>query len=573
MPLTVADVLALPVVAAGDPRVVVGGPGLGAAVRWVHVTEQTDLTGLLGGGELLLSTGIGLGEPGFDAAGYVASLREAGAVGLVVELGRHLARLPAPLVGAAREARFPLVELTRAVRFVAVTEQVHATVLHQQYERLRFSERVHEAFASLATGGGTVAEVLDRAAALTGRVVVLEDPGHHAVAHAGASAADALRDWPARSRRADAAEGWPTAPVGPVGARWGRLVVPERVAEPVAAPAPSPSPGASAPAGPGQVRLVLTRAAEALTVARLLDPGAGDPAQHAAARLLRDLLRGRASEEEDLRARARALGLPARARHVPLAVHAPPPAEPGAVADAVAAVLARGRTGGLSGVVGPRLVGVLLAVPAEAPGGGGGAADPARAAADRFAAQLLREVRGRAAAGPPGAAPPVDPPAPVVAAAGTGAAGTLAAAGEGLAEAVHVARAAAGLPHRAPGTVHRAADLGARGLLWWLRGDPRLAAYVEEQLSPLLTGSTGAPDGPDGPGAGEQLELLRAWLEEGGSATRLARRLHLSRPAVYARVERLRARLGRPLDDPETRLSLHLALLARDAAGGDPGGG
>ncbi|WP_432546016.1 PucR family transcriptional regulator [Kineococcus sp. SYSU DK004] len=559
MPLTVADVLALPVVAAGDPRLLVGGPGLGAAVRWVHVTEQTDLTGLLGGGELLLSTGIGLGGPGFDAAGYVASLREAGAVALVVELGRHLARLPAPLVGAAREARFPLVELTRAVRFVAVTEQVHATVLHEQYERLRFSERVHEAFASLATGGGTVEEVLDRAAALTGRVVVLEDPGHHAVAHAGAPAADALRDWPARSRRADALEGWPTAPVGPVGARWGRLVVPERVAEPVAAPVVPPAPGVLAPAGPGQVRLVLARAAEALTVTRLLDPGAGDPAQHAAARLLRDLLRGRASEEEDLRARARALGLPARARHVPLAVHAPPPAEPGAVADAVAAVLARGRTGGLSGVVGPRLVGVLLAVPAEAPGDGGGAGDdPARAAADRFAAQLLREVRRRAPAAPPGGAP-------VVAAAGTGAAGALAAAGEGLAEAVHVARAAAGLPHRVPGTVHRAADLGARGLLWWLRGDPRLAAYVEEQLSPLLTGGPGAPDGHD---AGEQLELLRAWLEEGGSATRLARRLHLSRPAVYARVERLRARLGRPLDDPETRLSLHLALLARDAAGG-----
>jgi purine catabolism regulator len=44
--------------------------------------------------------------------------------------------------------------------------------------------------------------------------------------------------------------------------------------------------------------------------------------------------------------------------------------------------------------------------------------------------------------------------------------------------------------------------------------------------------------------------------------TQLAEQLHLSRPATYARVNRLEQRLGRQLSDPETRLSLHLALLA-----------
>ncbi|NAZ87944.1 helix-turn-helix domain-containing protein, partial [Kineococcus indalonis] len=133
----------------------------------------------------------------------------------------------------------------------------------------------------------------------------------------------------------------------------------------------------------------------------------------------------------------------------------------------------------------------------------------------------------------------------------------------GLVEAAHVAEVAARLPHRRAGAVHRTADLGARGLLWWLREDPRLHSWVEAQLAPLL----GGPDGE------RQLELLRGHLESGGSMTRLASRLRLSRPAAYGRVERLRERLGRDLEDPEERLALHLALLAHELGGaeGAPG--
>ncbi|MEV0476371.1 PucR family transcriptional regulator ligand-binding domain-containing protein, partial [Streptomyces prunicolor] len=40
--LTVADVLRLPVIAAGLPRVVAGEEQLGRTVRWVHVTELLD---------------------------------------------------------------------------------------------------------------------------------------------------------------------------------------------------------------------------------------------------------------------------------------------------------------------------------------------------------------------------------------------------------------------------------------------------------------------------------------------------------------------------------------------------
>ncbi|WP_432523665.1 PucR family transcriptional regulator [Kineococcus sp. SYSU DK006] len=514
MPLTVEDVLALPVLAAGAPRLRAGEEGLAAPVRWVHVSEQTQLAGTLGGGELVLSTGMGLLDPRVDTTGYVAALAEAGAVGLVVELGQHVAALPEELVRAARAARFPLVELSRTVRFVDVTEQVHARILHEQYARLRFAERVHATFAALGTTGVPADEVLARAARLLARPVVLEDLAHRALAHAaaGAAAADVLRDWSARSRRVPPAtataaggpEGWVVTPVGAVGDRWGRLVLPER-------------------AEVADVALVLERAAETLTVARLLAADGADPAerlvQQAHDDLLRDLLRARGVDEAELRSRARALGLPLRGSLVAVVVHVAADAD----RTLVASVLAGAQEVGISAPLGGRLVGALLSAPA-----------------DRLAGQVLPRL---ARALPPGATLAAGP---VVS--------RLAEAAEGFAEARHVAQVAAALPGRVPGAVHRTGDLGVRGLLWHLRDDARLAEFAEAQLLPLLQ----APDG-----GRADLELLAHHLAAGGSMTRLAARLHLSRPAAYGRVERLARRLGRDLDDPETRLALHLALLAR----------
>ena len=87
MPTTLADVLRLEVVRAGEPEVLCGTGSLEVPVRWVHVGEVADLTGLLQGGELILSTGMALAPGGAAAAdpeGYVRRLHAAGACGLAV---------------------------------------------------------------------------------------------------------------------------------------------------------------------------------------------------------------------------------------------------------------------------------------------------------------------------------------------------------------------------------------------------------------------------------------------------------------------------------------------------------
>ncbi len=78
--------------------------------------EVPDIATLLRGGELVLTTGIGL--PGDDDGlrAFIAELADVGAPGLVVELGRALRRdaCPQVMVAAAERLGLPLIELRQA---------------------------------------------------------------------------------------------------------------------------------------------------------------------------------------------------------------------------------------------------------------------------------------------------------------------------------------------------------------------------------------------------------------------------------------------------------------------------
>ena len=77
---TIAELLELPVLARGLPRVLTGQEQLDRPVRWVHVSEWHNPSGALRDGELVLTTGVGF--PGrLDE--YPAELADAGASGLV----------------------------------------------------------------------------------------------------------------------------------------------------------------------------------------------------------------------------------------------------------------------------------------------------------------------------------------------------------------------------------------------------------------------------------------------------------------------------------------------------------
>ncbi|MCF3965496.1 PucR family transcriptional regulator ligand-binding domain-containing protein, partial [Streptomyces fuscigenes] len=201
--ITVRQALELPALRGGLPEVVAGAEHLDRTVRWVHAGEVPNIASLLKGGELLLTTGLGLGARAADQRGFVRRLAERGIAALVVELGPRFDRLPQPLVETARTAGLPLVQLHREVAFVSVTEEVHTGIVNGHYALLRRAEEVHRRCTEALLDGGGVPRVLGILADFSAGPVFLETaegsllyaaaPGP--AGSAGPAPADPLQVW------------------------------------------------------------------------------------------------------------------------------------------------------------------------------------------------------------------------------------------------------------------------------------------------------------------------------------------------------------------------------------------
>jgi PucR family transcriptional regulator, purine catabolism regulatory protein len=529
MQLTVQDVLDLGVVHAGGPEVLAGADSLDAAIRWVHVAELKSLAGLLEGGELVLTTGLAFEDSPAEAARYLAELTAEGAAGVVVEITSQRPKAAAALRRAAEATSLPVILLTRRIRFVEVTEVVHRMLVAGQLAQLERSRQVHEVFTMLSLENAAPEEIVARAAELIGAPVVLEDVAHLvlAFAPAGVPAPELLMGWAERSRlvhyREQTAragrEDWLQTPVGLRGQRWGRLVV--------------PAGGGTTAEDDADASMVLERAGQALTINRMAERDQRELGYQARAGLLHELRRPGALEEAEALARAAALGLEPAPDYLPVVFQLArqPGEEPielqrreRALLDALQDVLPQARVPALAASLQAGSIGLLVAVPARQ------LEDPVL---ERLCGQLAEQT------GPGRSSPDW------TVGVGRGRPELLAAAA-GLDEAAHVAESAAGLG--AGKRFYRSADVRLRGLLSMLREDPRAVAFAEAELAAIV-------HDPDA------LDLLQRYLASGGNKAQMARSGYLSRPTLYARLARLQERLGIPLDDAESRTSLHVALL------------
>ncbi len=527
---TVAEVLALPVLRQGRPHVVAGAAGLDAPVRWAHVAEVADIAHLLRGGELVLTTGVALPDDGPALARYVADLAGVGAAGVVVELVRHWSdKLPAALVDAAEEHGLPLVTLSRETRFVSVTEAVNGQIVDAQVAELRAAERVHETFTALTVAGAEPGVVLGEVARLTDLPVVLETLSHEVLAYdaAGTDPAELLDGWPSRSRVVQIGErtgyhpgsGWLVTVVGARGHDWGRLIV-------VCADQP-----------PHRHRVVAERAASALAVHRLVAKESDGLERQAHRAVLAELLASPAPTAE-LLARASALAVPLPGRQLvglavrPRLIGVPRPAlsTPPVLRELAEATVLAARRAKVSALVATDDLGVraLIALSPEA---------NADAVLNRLATDV-HEARGSA---------------PGVLAVGT-TVSSPAEARRTLLEAGQVAAAALGTG--AERVIHRLSDVRLRGLLHLLEGDDRVTAFAQRELGPLLQ--------RDAASGSRLVQALRHYCAQGGNKSAAAAAAHTSRTAYYQQLARIEQVLGVRLEDPESMLSLYVALLAWD---------
>jgi PucR family transcriptional regulator, purine catabolism regulatory protein len=551
---TVADLLSLDVIRRGSPQVVAGADGLGARVRWVHVLELADAAHLLQGGELVLTTGVALPAEPALLARYAADLASAGGTGvsaLAVELGRrYVGALPGVLVRAAADSGLTLIAFEREVPFVEITEAVHARIIDAQLEELRASDRLHEVFTELSVSGASLDEIVRQAAALAGRPVILADLSHRVLACEPGSADPArlLAGFARRSRALasspgrtgyDAASGWLFTPVGARGEDWGRVIL-----------------VCDGPPG-GADTVLIERAATTLALGRLLTRHAESVDRQAHRTLITSIISQAHADPAEAAVRSRALGVPVDGRQLIAVVLRlrDPAGHPGPlgvsaharvldIADAVAAACRAERVPSLVGTLDDARAGGMLSLSPHA--------DPDRVLRN-LAARINERVGGSHGAG--------SGPDDLVIGVGA-AAGSIRDVRRSFLEASQVADVAAERPGEwFPGSrdrpaFYRLADLRLRGLLHLLRDDPRVQTFVERELGPLLAAE------PDT----SLLDVLAAYLAAGGNKAAAAKRAHLARPTFYERLRRIERLLGTDLGSAESRTSLHVALLALEAA-------
>ena len=525
--LTLARALEMPAFRRARPTVLTGADHLDRPIRWVHPTELVDVTDLLRADDLVLTMGTGMPSGGPALDDYVRTLAEIGCAGVVVELHRRWSSgIPPEVVAAFERYEVPLVALTHEARFAELAQAVGERVVDAQLVELREAQRVHETFTELSFTEAGPSEVLQAVQRLAGGAVVLENARHRPLDYLpGGEEQGFLDDWPARSARVriagrtgwDSANGWLVTRLGTVERSWGRLVI--------AAPTEPPQ----------RLVAVAERAAAALALHRLHDRDRDNLVRRTHRELVTAL--GDGLDGEDVVRRCELAGFPLRRRWFvavvlrPRAAAGPTDLEELAASAVHAAYAVRA----------PALVHeqdgdvrVLLSAAA------GGSAD---STADRLAARVAAQhdvvvAAGRAVAQPRDIR-------------------------RTLLEATHVADAVpvgAATERTGAASVHRLADLRVRGLLALLGDDERLRLFVDRELAPLRAHDAQHP--------GRVPLADVAWaLVRHVSKTDAAASLHLSRAAFYDRLERLAQVLDVDVDDPDVRVSLHVALLAEQNVG------
>jgi PucR family transcriptional regulator, purine catabolism regulatory protein len=524
--LTLRVVLDLPVLRQAGAEVAAGASRLDRGVRWLHASDLPDVAPLLRPGDLVLTTGSGLPD-GPDQAGfrtYAGTLSEAGAAGVIVELGRRWqGELPEAMVLAFTSVDLPLISLAHEVRFAAVTQAVGELIVDSQLAELRDAQQVHEVFTELSFDQAGPDEVLEAVQRLAGATVVVEsDQGQVLDYLAGPGDVGAfLADWQVRSARVridgrtgwDARNGWLVTRLGPRDRRWGRLVI--QSTEP-----------------PSQ-RLVAVgeRAAAALALHRLHHRDRDNLQRRTHFELINGLCSTPTST--DVARRCELASFPiARRRFVGMTLRSVLAGDgrvrPRTATDEVITAAVRGCAEHKLPALICEVEGdvrVLLSLPERG---------NARKAVDRLGLDVARHQTVIVGVGRE--APDVN------------------AIDRSLSESRQVVDALGSEVD--PTDVHRLEDVHVRGLVALLGDDDRLALFVARELEPLLKHDADSNLG--------LYEAVRALLWFPSSKTDAAASVHISRPAFYARLEKAEQVLGVDLGDPTIRLSLHLAMLASE---------
>jgi PucR family transcriptional regulator, purine catabolism regulatory protein len=515
-----------------DVTLLAGEGHLDVPVRWVHISELADPTPWLSGGELLLTTGIGL-DSAKRQRDYIATLADHGLAGLGLGTGFTHDKVPKALIEAAGERDFPLFEVPYELPFIALTEKAFTRLVNEQYallqrsiaaqerlQRIVLSERGLDAIVgALATLIGGPALVFDGRGELQALRTFRRELDDEVVA----ALDEELRD---RARRGDGrgfVPGHPELATRALALPVGGGDTSERALPQAWLVAAKDSGGLA------EIDRLILHQAVTVVALELLRRRVADTTER---RLAGDVLSAAIAAELEGPELARRLEPFGLGGQVTALVVTPP--ERATLEACEAAVTEALRGEAVSGLVAPSGANVVALLPSFLD-------DELFELAERAVARAGEQLGARPAAG----------------------VGRAVAAGRAR-EAYHEARCALearelgapngnGAPNQGVATYR---DLGSFQLLLSLQDSDALALFCESLLGPIENG--------EGHYGGELMRSLEAFIECNGQWEAAARRLYCHRHTLRYRIRKVEELTGRDLSSARDRIEFWLALRGRE---------
>ena len=152
------------------------GPAAEEPIQWAAVTELENPAPFLGGGEVVLTTGLRQKTAAAQAA-FVDRVRDAGALALGYGTGLTHTKVPAAVVRRAEELGLPVFEVPYETPFVAITRMIAEAIAADHLGRLERLLHGHQQLAAALLGGGGLHGLLHELSRLLGTAVALDQYG------------------------------------------------------------------------------------------------------------------------------------------------------------------------------------------------------------------------------------------------------------------------------------------------------------------------------------------------------------------------------------------------------------
>lgn len=122
-------------------RLCAGEKGLYRLTSWVHIAEETDYVDFLNGQELVVITGAGNRDEE-QLTEFIRRIWEAGASGLVVNIGKYISTVPGAVLEFGNQHAFPVFSLPWEVRLTEFTRTVGRIIYQNDGEEKSLDQAV-----------------------------------------------------------------------------------------------------------------------------------------------------------------------------------------------------------------------------------------------------------------------------------------------------------------------------------------------------------------------------------------------------------------------------------------------